>query len=249
MHLAGGPVSLDDVADDHASGPAGVTPASIASPNSKLGWRCSRRPSSGSARCSISGYVSRLCRGPCRSGVLVDEVDASSSSRSAEDVASVGPRRRSGGPRRTRRTGRRARRGVVEVVGRQHDRLAGPRSARRSSSISHCCVRGSSAAVGSSNSSTSGFITSTDAIATRFFWPPDSWYGARSARSAMSSIASVSSTRAVDLVVRQAHVQRAERDLLAHGRREHLGVGVLEDEADPDAEASVRTARPRGRPR
>ena len=51
------------------------------------------------------------------------------------------------------------------------------------SSTSHCWVRGSSAAVGSSNSSTSGFITSTDAIATRFFCPPDSWYGARSARS------------------------------------------------------------------
>ena len=45
------------------------------------------------------------------------------------------------------------------------------------SSISHCWVRGSSAAVGSSNSSTSGFITSTEAIATRFFWPPESWYG------------------------------------------------------------------------
>ena len=37
------------------------------------------------------------------------------------------------------------------------------------SSTSHCWVRGSSAAVGSSKSSTSGFITSTDAIATRFF--------------------------------------------------------------------------------
>ena len=32
-------------------------------------------------------------------------------------------------------------------------------------------------------------------------------------------------------------LQRAERDLLAHRRREHLGVGVLEDEADARAEA------------
>ena len=63
------------------------------------------------------------------------------------------------------------------------------------SSSSHCWVRGSSAAVGSSKSSTSGFITSTDAIATRFFCPPESWYGARSARAPMPSIASVSSTR------------------------------------------------------
>ena len=63
-------------------------------------------------------------------------------------------------------------------------------------SMSHSAVRGSSAAVGSSNRRTSGFITSTEAMATRFFCPPESWYGARSARSAMSSISSVSATRA-----------------------------------------------------
>ena len=100
------------------------------------------------------------------------------------------------------------------------------------SSISHCWVRGSSAAVGSSNSSTSGFITSTDAIATRFFWPPESWNGARSARSSISSIASMSSHPLLDLVARQPQLQRAERDLLAHGRGEDLGVGVLEHEPD-----------------
>ena len=38
-------------------------------------------------------------------------------------------------------------------------------------------------------------MTSTEAIATRFFWPPDSWYGARSARSAISSIAITSAIR------------------------------------------------------
>ena len=63
------------------------------------------------------------------------------------------------------------------------------------SPASQCWVRGSSAAVGSSKSSTCGFMTSTDAIATRFFCPPESWNGARSARSAMSSIASCRATR------------------------------------------------------
>ena len=43
-------------------------------------------------------------------------------------------------------------------------------------------------------------MTSTDAIATRFFCPPESWYGARSARSSMPSIASVSDDPPLDLV-------------------------------------------------
>jgi hypothetical protein len=38
-------------------------------------------------------------------------------------------------------------------------------------------------------------VPSTEAIATRFFSPPESWYGARSASSAMSRSASTSSTR------------------------------------------------------
>ncbi len=63
------------------------------------------------------------------------------------------------------------------------------------SSTSHCCVRGSRAAVGSSNSRTSGFITRTEAIATRFFSPPESWNGARSASSAIPSIAITSAIR------------------------------------------------------
>ena len=106
------------------------------------------------------------------------------------------------------------------------------------SSTIHCWVRGSSAAVGSSKSSTSGFITRTDAIATRFFSPPESWYGARSARSVMSSMASVSSMRATTSSRVEAHVEGSERDLVADRRREHLGVGVLEDEPDAAAEAA-----------
>ena len=38
-------------------------------------------------------------------------------------------------------------------------------------------------------------MASTLAMATRFFCPPESWYGARSARSVISSMARVSLTR------------------------------------------------------
>ena len=106
------------------------------------------------------------------------------------------------------------------------------------SSISHCWVRGSSAAVGSSNSSTSGFITSTDAMATRFFCA-----ARQLVRRAVGEVGDVEHRQRVVRPAastssrRQAHVQRAEGDLLAHRRREHLGVGVLEDEADAAAEA------------
>ena len=76
-------------------------------------------------------------------------------------------------------------------------------------------------------------------MATRFFSPPDSWYGsAVDARSTMSSIARVSSTRADDRVGLEAHVERAERELFSNRGREHLRVGVLEDEPDPAAEGA-----------
>ena len=105
------------------------------------------------------------------------------------------------------------------------------------SSVSQCWVRGSSAAVGSSKSSTSGFMTSTEAIATRFFWPPESWNGARSASSAMSSIASTSSTRASVSSLAQPSCRRPKATSSRTVGGEDLRVGVLEDEADPGAEA------------
>ena len=171
--------------------------------------------------------------------VLVDEVDGEQQLAVGEDLVgrSLGDDAVVLGE--ARRSGRRARRGssrscVASTI------VLPARLSSTISSISHCWVRGSSAAVGSSNSSTSGFITSTDAIATRFFWPPDSWYGrAVGEVGRCRACASVSSTRASTCVARQAHVQRTERDLLADRRREHLGVGVLEDEADAGAEAAV----------
>ena len=75
-------------------------------------------------------------------------------------------------------------------------------------------------------------------MATRFFCPPDSWYGARSASSSISSIAQCVVDTLLDLVGCEAHVQRTEGDLFADCRREDLGVGVLEDEPDPGPEAA-----------
>ena len=135
------------------------------------------------------------------------------------------------------------------AIGEQVERARGRGSRARSScppgcsstmsSSSHCCVRGSSAAVGSSKSSTSGFITSTDAIATRFFCPPESWYGARSARSRDRRASRACRRRgARPRSSSRPMFERPERDLVAHGRGEHLRVGVLEHEADARPEAA-----------
>ena len=87
--------------------------------------------------------------------------------------------------------GRRRRRGDPVILG-EHDATVGElaegsevvrgaddrfpaRCSSTTRSRNQRCVRGSSAAVGSSNSRTSGFVTSTEAIATRFFSPPESW--------------------------------------------------------------------------
>ena len=125
---------------------------------------------------------------------------------------------------------------VVENWSGTNDGFMPARFSSTMSSTSHCCVRGSSAAVGSSNSSTSGFITRTDAIATRFFSPPESWI-----RRAVGEIGDLEHRqRVVDSGERPrratTHVERSERDLVAHRGREHLRVGVLEDESDPRAE-------------
>ena len=55
-------------------------------------------------------------------------------------------------------------------------------------------------------------------MATRFFWPPESWYGARSARSVDVEHRQRVGDPRFGLLARQAHVERAERDLFAHRR-------------------------------
>ena len=107
------------------------------------------------------------------------------------------------------------------------------------SSISDCWVRGSRAAVGSSKSSTSGFMTRTLAMATRFFLASGELVG-----SAIGQVLDVEHCKGVgdagfDLFAAHAHVQGTEGDLLAHRWREDLGVGVLEDEPHPGAEPPI----------
>ena len=93
-------------------------------------------------------------------------------------------------------------------------------------------MRGSSEAVGSSRRITSGRSESTDAIAARFFSPPESSNGARSARWAISIWASASSQRALTSARSKPELERPEGDVVEDGGAEELDVGVLEDEAD-----------------
>ena len=71
---------------------------------------------------------------------------------------------------------------------------------RRCSSINSCCVLSrsflSSAASGSSSSSTCGRRASERASATRCRWPPESWSGLRFSRPSSLTSATISATRA-----------------------------------------------------
>ena len=105
-----------------------------------------------------------------------------------------------------------------EIVRREHDGLA--RVAESTiSSTSHSWVRGSRAAVGSSKMRTSGFITSRTADRDPLLLSADSWYRARDrAMASIESSARMLCDPTLDFSPVQAHVQRSERDLVAHGR-------------------------------
>ena len=81
-------------------------------------------------------------------------------------------------------------------------------------------------------------MASTVAIATRRRWPSESWCGARSASSVMRTAVERLRHAVLDLGLGEAEVERAERDVLAHGRHEELVVGVLEDQADAGAQVA-----------
>ena len=93
-------------------------------------------------------------------------------------------------------------------------------------------ARGSRLLVGSSRTSTSGRIESTVASAMRFFCPKD-----RCVPGLLADVGEPDGMECfvharVDLVARQAHVERAERDVVIDGGHEELVVGVLEHEPD-----------------
>ena len=98
-------------------------------------------------------------------------------------------------------------------------------------------VRGSSDAVGSSSRSTSGRSDSTDAIAARFFSPPDSSNGARSARWAMSIWRSASSQHARTSSCDRPSWSGPNATSSNTVGAEQLDVGVLEDQPHLAVEA------------
>ena len=77
----------------------------------------------------------------------------------------------------------------------------------------------------------------TDAIAARFFSPPESSNGARSARCAIFICRSASSQQLRTSSAIQPELERAEGDVVEDGRAEELHVGILEDQADLAMEA------------
>ena len=92
---------------------------------------------------------------------------------------------------------------------------------RRCSSINSSCVLSrsflSSAASGSSSSSTCGRLASERASATRCRWPPESWSGLRFSSPSSFTSASISATRVIDLGARHAVPPQAEGDVVRDG--------------------------------
>ena len=86
----------------------------------------------------------------------------------------------------------------------------------------------SSADRGSSSSITDGSTASARAIATRCFWPPDSWLTVLSAASGRSTSGSSSSARAALGLVDAAHL-KPEGDVFPH-RHQRKQRKVLEDQ-------------------
>ena len=182
-------------------------------------WRCRSRP----WRCACSWI----------------RFAASSASAVGEQRRRACPRRRPGGPRRTPRSGRRptpGRRGRAsrgrsscrarrELDQQLEQPLLGARVERRRRLVEQQHVGVRRPAPRRSRRASSGRPRAGTA---RGRPGPRS----RASRARRRPAASTSSRGSPEL-------QRAERDLLAHRRREHLGVGVLEDEPDPGAEAAV----------
>ena len=113
------------------------------------------------------------------------------------------------------------------VRGEQHGGAARRRDSAPASERTQSAVSGSSDAVGSSSSSTSGSLISDLASATRVFWPADSLPVGRSSRSTRSS----SSASACDARVDVGHaVEHAEHlEVLPHREpHRHVDIGALE---------------------
>ena len=87
-----------------------------------------------------------------------------------------------------------------------------------------------------------GAVASAAATVSRRFSPPDSVYGFARASGASRSRSSSSSTRARGLGLAEPERARADLELLAHGLREQLVLGVLEHRADAGQQLARRPA-------
>jgi hypothetical protein len=109
----------------------------------------------------------------------------------------------------------------------------------RMNSTSQPWLRGSRPAVGSSNSQTSGERLRTEANATRFFSPLESWCGGRSLNFSILQSRQGRSDALLHLLLAYPKLQRGESDLVPHRRHEQLYVAILEHQADPSAKIEV----------
>ena len=101
---------------------------------------------------------------------------------------------------------------------------------------------GSRAEVGSSSTSRRGCMVSTEPIATRCCWPPQSVRRSRPRRSAMPSRSSVSSTRRRMVSRRQAELLHPVGQLLLDRVGDEAGGGVLADVPDDVGPVARRAA-------
>ena len=142
------------------------------------------------------------------------------------------------------------------VLGDQHGDAEVVHEAVRASASTSSAAVGSSADVGSSSTSTRGCAVSTEPIATRCCWPPESVRSGRARRSAMPSRSSVSSTRLRITSGGQAELLHRVGELLLDRVGDEPGERVLPDVADDVGQvarlvrrgcrARRRVTRPRG---
>ncbi len=117
-----------------------------------------------------------------------------------------------------------------------------PRSwtSRVSAASTSSAAAGSSAEVGSSSTSTRGEAVSTEPMATRCCWPPDSVTSGRSRSSCRPSRSSVSSTRRRMTSGGHAQVLHGVGQLVLDGVGDEAGGRVLPDDADQVGQVAGR---------
>ena len=159
---------------------------------------------------------------------------ASSGAASSDPVeeARRAHRRRRPAPRPSQAPGRRPR-GSARA-GARRARTAIPHSSfrRRSSPISSSPATGSSCEVGSSSRTRRGRRTSAAASATRCSSPPERVSVGRSSRCGIASASATSSTARARAAAGSPRSSSGSSSSAAHRGRDHLGLGVLGDQAD-----------------